>query len=46
MRRQYVEAEPSSPQAADVVTLIGQLYAAEAAAQETAAVYERVLAGK
>jgi transposase len=37
VRRQYVEAEPSSAQAAEVLTLIGQLYAAEAAAQETAA---------
>jgi len=37
VRRQYVEAEPSSPQAAEVLTLIGQLYAAETAAQETAA---------
>src|SRR5712691_7308608 len=37
VRRQYVEAEPSYPQAADVLALIGQLSAAEAAAQETAA---------
>ena len=37
VRRQYVEAEPSYPQAAEVLTLIGELYAAEAAAQETAA---------
>src|SRR5881397_2205181 len=37
VRRQYVEAEPSYPQAAEVLALIGELYAAEAAAQETAA---------
>ena len=37
VRRQYVEAEPSSPQAAEVLALIGELYAAERAAQETAA---------
>jgi transposase len=37
VRRQYVEAEPSSPQTAEVLTLIGALYATEAAAQETAA---------
>jgi transposase len=37
VRRQYVEAEPSYPQAAEVLTLIGELYAAEAAAQEIAA---------
>ena len=37
VRRQYVEAEPAYPQAAEVLTLIGELYAAEAAAQETAA---------
>jgi transposase len=36
VRRQYVEAEPSSPQAAEVLTLIGALYAAETAAQKTA----------
>src|SRR5256886_12710080 len=37
VRRQYVEAEASSPQAAEVLTRIGELYAAEAAARETAA---------
>src|SRR5213593_1473716 len=37
VRRQYVEAETSSPQAAEVLTLLGELYAAEAAAQKTAA---------
>ena len=37
VRRQYVEAEASSPQAAEVLTRIGELYAAEAVAQETAA---------
>ena len=37
VRRQYVEAEPSYPQATEMLTLIGALYAAEAAAQETAA---------
>src|SRR5207245_7529750 len=37
VRRQYVEAEASSPQAAAVLTRIGELYAAEAAAQATAA---------
>ena len=37
VRRQYVDAEPSSPPAAEVLTRIGELYAAEAAAQETAA---------
>jgi transposase len=37
VRRQYVEAEPSSPQAAEVLALIGDLYAAERAAQETTA---------
>src|SRR5439155_4400668 len=37
VRRQYVEAEPSYPQAAEVLTLIGGLHAAEAAARETAA---------
>ena len=37
VRRQYVEAEPAYPQAAEVLALIGELYAAEAAAQETAA---------
>ncbi len=37
VRRQYVEAEPSSPPAGEVLTRIGELYAAEAAAQETAA---------
>jgi transposase len=36
VRRQYVEAESSSPQAAEVLTRIGQLYAAEATAQATA----------
>ena len=36
VRRQYVETESSSPQAAEVLTLIGQLYAAEATAQATA----------
>src|SRR5439155_14584309 len=36
VRRQYVEAESSSPQAAEMLTRIGELYAAEAAAQETA----------
>ena len=37
VRRQYVEAETSSPQAAEVLTLLGELYAAEAAAQASAA---------
>jgi len=37
VRRQYVEAEPAYPPAAEVLTLIAALYAAEAAAQETAA---------
>jgi transposase len=37
VRRQYVEAEPSSPAAAEVLALIAELYAAEAAAQATAA---------
>ena len=37
VRRQYVEAETSSPQAAEVLRLLGELYAAEAAAQKTAA---------
>src|SRR5947199_9121269 len=37
VRRQYVEAEPSYPQAAEMLARIGALYAAEAAAQETAA---------
>jgi transposase len=37
VRRQYVEAEPSSPHAADILTLIGELYAVEAIAQATAA---------
>jgi transposase len=37
VRRQYVEAEAAYPQAAEVLTLIGELYAAEAAAQQTAA---------
>jgi len=38
VRRQYVEAEASSPPAAaEVLTRIGELYAAEAAAQEAAA---------
>ena len=37
VRRQYVEAESSSPQAAEVLTRIGELYTAEAAARETAA---------
>ena len=36
VRRQYVEAESSYPQAAEVLTLIGQLYAAKATAQATA----------
>src|SRR5438094_3910648 len=37
VRRQYVEAEPSYPQAVDVLTRIGEPDAAEAAAPETAA---------
>jgi len=37
VRRQYLEAEPSYPQAVDVLALIGELYAAESAAQATAA---------
>jgi hypothetical protein len=37
VRRQYVEAEPSSPDAAEILALIGALYAAEATAQATAA---------
>src|SRR5207249_6589344 len=37
VRRQYVDAEASSPPAAEVLTRIRELYAAEAAAQETAA---------
>ncbi len=37
VRRQYVEAEPAYPQAAEALTLIAALYAAEAAAQEAAA---------
>ena len=37
VRRQYVEEEPAYPPAAEVLTLIAALYAAEAAAQETAA---------
>jgi transposase len=37
VRRQYVEAEPSTPVAAEVLTRIGELYTAEAAAQATAA---------
>jgi hypothetical protein len=37
VRRQYVDAEPASPQAAEVLALIGDLYAAEGTAQETAA---------
>jgi len=37
VRRQYVEAEPAYPQAAEVLTLIAALYAADAAARETAA---------
>ena len=37
VRRQYMEAEPSSPAAAEVLTLVGELYAAEAAAQASAA---------
>src|SRR5439155_165242 len=36
VRRQYMEAEPSSPAAAEVLTLVGELYAAEAAAQGSA----------
>src|SRR5439155_1231448 len=36
VRRQYLEAEPSYPQAVDVLALIGELYAAESAAQATA----------
>ena len=37
VRRQYVEAEPSSPAAAEILALIAELYAGEATAQETAA---------
>jgi transposase len=37
VRRQYVEAEPAYPPAAEGLALIGQLYAADAAAQATAA---------
>src|SRR5207253_1150356 len=37
VRRQYVEAEPSYPQTAEIHARIGELYAAEAAARETAA---------
>jgi transposase len=37
VRRQYVEAEPSYPQAAEALTRIGELYTAEAAAQKRAA---------
>src|SRR5438477_3121477 len=37
VRRQYVEAEPSYPQTAEILARIGELYAAEAAARETAA---------
>src|SRR5437870_11995777 len=36
VRRQYVEAEPAYPQAAEILALIGDLYAAERAAQTTA----------
>src|SRR5437867_3243583 len=36
VRRQYVEAEPAYPQATEVLALIGDLYAAESAAQTTA----------
>jgi transposase len=43
VRRQYVEAEPAYPAAAEVLTLIAALYAAEAAAQETAAGDDTVL---
>ncbi len=43
VRRQYVEAEPAYPQATEVLALIGELYAAEAAAQETAAGEVRLL---
>ena len=37
VRRQYVEAEPSYPQTAEILARIGELYVAEAAARETAA---------
>jgi len=37
VRRQYVEAEPAYPAAAEMLALIGALYQAEAAAQATAA---------
>ncbi|HUK62171.1 MAG TPA: IS66 family transposase, partial [Dongiaceae bacterium] len=36
VRRQYVEAEPSYPQAAELLARIGELYAAERTAQATA----------
>ncbi len=36
VRRQYMEAETASPQAAEMLTLLGELYAAEAAAQTSA----------
>jgi transposase len=36
VRRQYLEAEPAYPQAAEILTLIGELYAAEQTAQTTA----------
>jgi transposase len=37
VRRQYVEAEGSAPHAAEILALIGNLYAGEATAQTTAA---------
>jgi transposase len=37
VRRQYVEAEPSAPHVAEILALLGELYAAEATAQATAA---------
>src|SRR5436309_13240221 len=37
VRRQYAEAEPSYPQTAEILARIGQPYAADAAARETAA---------
>ncbi len=46
VRRQYVDAEPAYPQAAEVLALIGALYAAEATAQETAAGDAAVLLGE
>jgi transposase len=36
VRRQYLEAEPAYPQAAEILALIGDLYAAETTAQTTA----------